>query len=152
MKLVRFGDPGAEKPGLIDEQGGLRDLSNVVADITPDNLSRSMLEKLAAISQSKLPLVDGAPRLSVPIAGVGKFIAIGLNYADHAAEANLPLPSEPIVFQKAITSLSGPNDRVVLPRGSKKSDWEVELGTSLTHELPMSRARTLSLTSPATAS
>lgn len=128
MKLVRFGDPGAEKPGLVDEQGGLRDLSSVVADITPDNLSRSMLEKLAAMSQSKLPRVDSASRLGVPIAGVGKFIAIGLNYADHAAESNLPLPSEPIVFQKAITSLSGPNDHVVLPKFSKKSDWEVELG------------------------
>jgi len=128
MKLVRFGNPGAEKPGLVDQQGGLRDLSGVVADITPENLSRSMLEKLAAISPSKLPLVDGAPRLGVPIAAVGKFVAIGLNYADHAAEANLPLPSEPIVFQKAITSLSGPNDPVVLPKDSTKSDWEVELG------------------------
>src|SRR5258706_15237262 len=128
MKLVRFGNPGAEKPGLVDQQGGLRDLSGVVADITPENLSRSMLEKLAAISPSKLPLVDGAPRLGVPIAAVGKFVAIGLNYADHAAEANLPLPSEPIVFQKAITSLSGPNDPVVLPQDSTKSDWEVELG------------------------
>jgi 2,4-didehydro-3-deoxy-L-rhamnonate hydrolase len=128
MKLVRFGNPGAEKPGLVDERGGLRDLSGVVADITPDNLSRSMLEKLSAISPSKLPPVDGAPRLGAPIAAVGKFVAIGLNYADHAEEANLPLPSEPIVFQKAITSLSGPDDRVVLPKDSKKSDWEVELG------------------------
>ena len=127
MKLVRFGNPGAEKPGLIDGQGGLRDLSSVIADITPDNLSRSMLEKLAAISPSKLPSVADA-RLGVPLARVGKFVAIGLNYADHAAEASLPLPSEPIVFQKAITSLCGPNDSVVLPKGSKKSDWEVELG------------------------
>ena len=127
MKLVRFGNAGAEKPGLIDDQGGLRDLSSVIADITPDNLSRSMLEKLAAVSPSKLPSVAGA-RLGVPLAGVGKIVAIGLNYADHAAEANLPLPSEPIVFQKAITSLSGPNDPVILPRGSRKSDWEVELG------------------------
>jgi 2-keto-4-pentenoate hydratase/2-oxohepta-3-ene-1,7-dioic acid hydratase in catechol pathway len=127
MKLVRFGNPGAEKPGLIDERGGLRDLSSVIADITPDNLSRSMLEKLAAVSPSKLPSVAGA-RLGVPLAGVGKFVAIGLNYADHAAEANLPLPLEPIVFQKAITSLSGPNDPVILPKGSRKSDWEVELG------------------------
>jgi 2,4-diketo-3-deoxy-L-fuconate hydrolase len=127
MKLVRFGNPGAEKPGLIDGQGGLRDLSSVIADITPDNLSRSTLEKLAAISPSKLPWVAGT-RLGVPLAGVGKFVAIGLNYADHAAEANLPLPSEPIVFQKAVTSLSGPNDSVILPRDSRKSDWEVELG------------------------
>jgi 2,4-didehydro-3-deoxy-L-rhamnonate hydrolase len=128
MKLVRFGNPGAEKPGLIDDQGRLRDLSNIIADVTPGTLSRSALKNVAAISPSALPLVTGEPRLGVPIAGVGKFIAIGLNYADHAAEANLPLPSEPIVFQKAITSLSGPNDDVVLPKGSKKSDWEVELG------------------------
>jgi 2,4-diketo-3-deoxy-L-fuconate hydrolase len=128
MKLVRFGNPGAEKPGLIDDQGRLRDLSNIIADVTPGTLSRLALKNVAAISPSALPLVTGEPRLGVPIAGVGKFIAIGLNYADHAAEANLPLPSEPIVFQKAITSLSGPNDDVVLPKGSKKSDWEVELG------------------------
>src|SRR5450755_145195 len=104
MKLVRFGNPGAEKPGLVDEQGGLRDLSGVIPDITSENLSRSVLEKLEGISPSKLPLVDGTPRLGVPVATVGKFVAIGLNYADHAAEANLPLPSEPIVFQKAIDS------------------------------------------------
>ncbi|WP_407120100.1 fumarylacetoacetate hydrolase family protein [Bradyrhizobium sp. STM 3561] len=128
MKLVRFGNPGAEKPGLIDDQGRLRDLSNIIADVTPGTLSHSALKNLAAISPSALPLVTGEPRLGVPIAGVGKFIAIGLNYADHAAEANLPLPSEPIVFQKAITSLSAPNDDVVLPKGSTKSDWEVELG------------------------
>ncbi|TWB93176.1 2-keto-4-pentenoate hydratase/2-oxohepta-3-ene-1,7-dioic acid hydratase in catechol pathway [Bradyrhizobium macuxiense] len=128
MKLVRFGNPGAEKPGLVDDQGRLRDLSDVIADVTPGNLSRPVLQKIAAIAPSTLPLVAGEPRLGVPIAGVGKFIAIGLNYADHAAEANLPLPSEPIVFQKAITSLSGPNDNVVLPKGSEKSDWEVELG------------------------
>jgi 2,4-didehydro-3-deoxy-L-rhamnonate hydrolase len=128
MKLARFGNPGAEKPGLVDDQGRLRDLSNVIADLTPANLSRTALQKIAAIAPSTLPLVAGEPRFGVPIAGVGKFIAIGLNYADHAAEANLPLPSEPIVFQKAITSLSGPNDDVFLPKGSKKSDWEVELG------------------------
>ncbi|MBR0950419.1 fumarylacetoacetate hydrolase family protein [Bradyrhizobium canariense] len=128
MKLVRFGNPGAEKPGLVDDQGRLRDLSDVVADITPANLSRSTLQKIAAIAPSELPLVTGEPRLGVPVTGVGKFIAIGLNYADHAAEANLPLPSEPIVFMKAITSLTGPNDAVVLPKDSKKSDWEVELG------------------------
>ncbi len=128
MKLVRFGKSGAEKPGLVDDEGRLRDLSDVIVDITPDNLSPSALEKIAAYSLSKLPLVVGEPRLGVPIARVGKFIAIGLNYADHAAEANLPLPSEPIVFQKAITSLSGPNDPVIMPRDSKKSDWEVELG------------------------
>lgn len=128
MKLVRFGNPGAEKPGLVDDQGRLRDLSDVVADITPANLSRSALQKIAAVAPSEFPLVSGEPRLGVPVAGVGKFVAIGLNYADHAAEANLPLPSEPIVFMKAITSLTGPNDDVILPKGSTKSDWEVELG------------------------
>jgi len=128
MKLVRFGNPGAEKPGLVDDQGRLRDLSNVIVDLTPANLSRSALQKIAAIAPSMLPLVAGEPRLGAPIAGVGKFVAIGLNYADHAAEASLPLPSEPIVFQKAITSLSGPNDPVVMPKDSRKSDWEVELG------------------------
>lgn len=128
MKLVRFGNPGAEKPGLVDDQGRLRDLSNVITDFTPAQLSRSALQNIAAVAPSTLPVVAGEPRFGVPVAGVGKFIAIGLNYADHAAEANLPLPSEPIVFQKAITSLSGPNDDVVLPKGSKKSDWEVELG------------------------
>ena len=100
MKLVRFGKSGAEKPGLVDDQGRLRDLSDVIVDITPDNLSPSALEKIAAYSLSKLPLVVGEPRLGVPIARVGKFIAIGLNYADHAAEANLPLPSEPMSFRK----------------------------------------------------
>jgi 2,4-diketo-3-deoxy-L-fuconate hydrolase len=128
MKLVRFGNPGAEKPGLVDDQGRLRDLSNVIADLTLANLSHTALRKIAAIAPSTLPLIAGEPPFGVPIAGVGKFIAIGLNYADHAAEANLPLPSEPILFQKAITSLSGSNDDVVLPKGSKKSDWEVELG------------------------
>ncbi len=128
MKLVRFGNPGAEKPGLVDDQGRLRDLSDVVADITPATLSRSTLQKIAAVIPTELPLVAGEPRLGVPVAGVGKFIAIGLNYADHAAEANLPLPSEPIVFMKAITSLTGPNDVVVLPKDWKKWDWEVELG------------------------
>jgi 2,4-didehydro-3-deoxy-L-rhamnonate hydrolase len=128
MKLVRFGNPGAEKPGLFDEQGVLRDLSGIITDITPGNLCRSALERLSTVLPSKLPRVDGVQRLGIPIAGVGKFVAIGLNYADHAAEANLPLPSEPIVFQKAITSLCGSNDPVILPKGSKKSDWEVELG------------------------
>jgi 2,4-didehydro-3-deoxy-L-rhamnonate hydrolase len=102
MKLVRFGNPGAEKPGLIDDQGRLRDLSNIIADVTPGTLSRSALKNVAAISPSALPLVTGEPRLGVPIAGVGKFIAIGLNYADHAAEANLPLPSEPSSFRRRL--------------------------------------------------
>lgn len=117
MKLVRFGNPGSEKPGLIDGQGVLRDISAVVPDITPETLARPILEMIAAVALSNLPPVPGEPRLGVPVAGVGKFVAIGLNYADRAAEANLPLPVEPIIFQKAITSLTGPNDPVVLPQG-----------------------------------
>jgi 2,4-diketo-3-deoxy-L-fuconate hydrolase len=128
MKLLRYGPLGSEKPGLLDADGQIRDLSGHIADITPAQLSPGSLASLAAIDTASLPLVDGAPRYGVPVAGSGKFIAIGLNYADHAAESNLPIPKEPIVFTKAITSLHGPNDVVIIPKGSKKSDWEVELG------------------------
>lgn len=128
MKLVRYGRPGKEKPGLFDEHGRLRDLSGVLADIDGAALSDKVLKKLARIDYKTLPLVRGTPRLGVPVKGVGKFIGIGLNYADHAAETGLPLPTEPIVFMKAISCLSGPDDPVMLPPGSKKTDWEVELG------------------------
>ena len=128
MKLVRYGRPGKEKPGLIDDAGRLRSLAGVVADIGPEILSDKALRKLAKLDPATLPLVRGEPRLGVPLANVGKFIAIGLNYADHAQEAGLPVPTEPIVFMKAISSLSGPDDPVVLPPGAKKGDWEVELG------------------------
>ena len=128
MKLVRYGAKGKEKPGLIDQDGKLRDLSKVVKDITPEHLSKTALAKLAKLDTAKLPLVKGKPRFGVPFTGVGKFLAIGLNYSDHAAEAGMPIPKEPIMFFKADTSLSGPNDKVMLPQGSKKSDWEVELG------------------------
>jgi 2,4-diketo-3-deoxy-L-fuconate hydrolase len=128
MKLLRYGPLGSEKPGLIDHDGHIRDLSGVVADITPAELSPASIAKLAAIDPASLPLVEGAPRHGVPVAGAAKFIAIGLNYADHAAESGMPIPKEPIVFTKAITSLCGPNDTVVIPKGSVKSDWEVELG------------------------
>jgi 2-keto-4-pentenoate hydratase/2-oxohepta-3-ene-1,7-dioic acid hydratase in catechol pathway len=128
MKLVRYGAKGKEKPGLIDKEGKLRDLSGVVPDITAAQLSSAALSKLAKIKTSTLPLVKGEPRYGVPLADVGKFLAIGLNYSDHAAEAGMPCPKEPIIFFKADTSLSGPNDPVMLPKGSKKSDWEVELG------------------------
>jgi 2-keto-4-pentenoate hydratase/2-oxohepta-3-ene-1,7-dioic acid hydratase in catechol pathway len=128
MKLVRYGRPGKEKPGLFDEEGRLRDLSAVVADIDAAVLSDRALRKLAKIDYKTLPLVRGNPRLGVPVKGVGKFIGIGLNYADHAAETGQPVPQEPIVFMKAISCLSGPDDPVVLPKGSKKTDWEVELG------------------------
>ncbi|MEY4755676.1 MAG: hypothetical protein RJA34_574 [Pseudomonadota bacterium] len=128
MKLVRYGNPGEEKPGLIDEQGRLRDLSAVVPDIGPAQLGDVALAKLAKLKTAKLPLVSGDPRLGSPVAGVGKFIAIGLNYADHAAESGMPIPPEPVVFMKSTTCIQGPNDEVMLPKGSKKTDWEVELG------------------------
>ncbi|MGB9988135.1 fumarylacetoacetate hydrolase family protein [Massilia sp. SM-13] len=128
MKLVRYGRPGKEKPGLIDEEGKVRDLSGVISDFHGANLSDKVLRKLARIPHDTLPLVRGNPRFGVPVAKVGKFIGIGLNYADHAKEAGMPIPTEPIVFMKAITCLSGPDDPVMLPKGSKKTDWEVELG------------------------
>ena len=128
MKLVRYGQPGKEKPGLIDAAGALRDLSAVLPDIGPAQLSPQVLAKLAKLKTDKLPLVRGKPRMGCPVAHVPKFIAIGLNYADHAAEANMPIPKEPIVFMKATSCIQGPNDDVMLPKGSLKSDWEVELG------------------------
>ncbi|HEX8471364.1 MAG TPA: fumarylacetoacetate hydrolase family protein [Brevundimonas sp.] len=128
MKLLRFGPKGQEKPGLMDDEGCIRDLSGHIADLTPDHLSPEGLKKLAAIDTGSMPVVEGSPRYGVPVAGSRKFIAIGLNFADHAAESNLPIPSEPVMFTKAITCLNGPNDDVVIPRGSLKTDWEVELG------------------------
>ena len=128
MKLVRYGNPGKEKPGLIDADGKLRDLSGVVKDLGPDQLGDAALAKLRRLKPASLPLVKGSPRMGSPVARVGKFIAIGLNYADHAAESGLPIPKEPIVFMKATTCIQGPNDSVMLPKGSVKSDWEVELG------------------------
>ncbi|HOF30648.1 MAG TPA: fumarylacetoacetate hydrolase family protein [Burkholderiaceae bacterium] len=128
MKLVRYGKPGKEKPGLIDSAGRLRDLSAVVADIGPDQLGDAALARLRKLKTDTLPLVKGSPRMGCPVAGIGKFIAIGLNYADHAAEAGMPIPAEPIVFMKATSCIQGPDDPVMLPKGSKKSDWEVELG------------------------
>ncbi len=128
MKLVRYGNPGKEKPGLIDAEGKLRDLSAIIKDIGPDQLGDAALAKIARVKTDKLPLVRGKPRMGCPLTGVGKFIAIGLNFADHAAESGLPIPPEPIVFMKATTCIQGPNDPVMLPKGSVKSDWEVELG------------------------
>ena len=128
MKLLRYGPKGQEKPGMLDADGRIRDLSGVVADITPAQLWGEGLGALKAIDSAALPVVDGEPRYGVPVNGSRKFIAIGLNFADHAAESNLPLPTEPVVFTKAISCLSGPNDTVVIPRGSQKTDWEVELG------------------------
>jgi 2-keto-4-pentenoate hydratase/2-oxohepta-3-ene-1,7-dioic acid hydratase in catechol pathway len=128
MKLVRYGKPGKEKPGLIDAEGRVRDLSGIVPDIGPAQLSPRSLAKLAKIRPEKLPAVRGKPRFGVPFSGASKFVAIGLNYSDHAAETNNPIPSEPIVFHKTLSSMQGPDDDVMLPKGSKKSDWEVELG------------------------
>ncbi|MEY4712098.1 MAG: hypothetical protein RIS88_1548 [Pseudomonadota bacterium] len=128
MKLVRYGNPGKEKPGLIDSDGKLRDLSGVVADIGPEQLGGAGLARLRKVNPAKLPLVRGKPRFGCPVSQVGKFIAIGLNYADHAAESGAPIPKEPVVFMKATTCLQGPNDPVMLPKGSVKGDWEVELG------------------------
>jgi 2,4-diketo-3-deoxy-L-fuconate hydrolase len=128
MKLLRYGPKGQEKPGTLDAEGRIRDLSGVVADITPDQLWGEGLAALKAIDPETLPLVEGQPRYGVPVNGVRKFIAIGLNFADHAAESNLPIPAEPVVFTKAVSCLTGPNDTVVIPRGSEKTDWEVELG------------------------
>ena len=128
MKLLRYGPVGQEKPGLLDASGVLRDLSGVIADITPDVLAPASLARLAALDTSTLPRVNGDPRMGVPISGIPKFIAIGLNFADHAKESNLPIPKEPVMFTKAISCLNGPNDDVMLPPGSVKSDWEVELG------------------------
>ncbi|MYZ47767.1 fumarylacetoacetate hydrolase family protein [Propylenella binzhouense] len=128
MKLVRFGEKGAEKPGAIDSQGRIRDLSGVVADFTPDVLTIEMRDRLTALDLETLPVVGGNPRLGAPIARTGHFIAIGLNYVDHAKEAGQPIPAEPVIFSKAPSSLSGPDDDVILPRGSEKGDWEIELG------------------------
>lgn len=127
MKLVRYGNPGKEKPGLIDAAGKLRDLSSVVPDIGPAQLGDAALAKLLKLKTDKLPLVRGKPRMGCPVNGIGKFIAIGLNYKDHAMEAGMPIPAEPIVFTKAISCIQGPDDDVMLPKGSVKGDWEVEL-------------------------
>ena len=128
MKLLRYGPAGHEQPGLLDPQGTLRSLAGVIPDLNPAHLAPQSLTRLAALDPATLPAVTGTPRLGVPIAGTRKFLAIGLNFADHAAESNLPIPTEPVVFTKAVSCLQGPNDDVMLPKDSKKSDWEVELG------------------------
>lgn len=127
MKLLRFGAPGAEKPGLMHTDGTIRDLSGLINDLSGKNLSPESLAGLAEADAAALPVVEGNPRLGPPVAGTGKFICIGLNYADHAAESGLAVPSEPVIFMKATSAICGPNDPIVIPRGSEKSDWEVEL-------------------------
>jgi len=128
MRLLRYGPVGQEKPGALDRNGVLRDLSGELPDLTPARLSARSLQRLRQMDLSALPAVAGRPRLGVPVAGIGKFIAVGLNYADHAAEAGLPVPKEPVLFTKAISCLNGPDDDVMLPQGAMKGDWEVELG------------------------
>ncbi len=134
MKIVRFGEPGQEKPGIIDSDNNIRDLSGEVTDITGEFLEAGGLSKLAQLDINSLPIVSGSPRLGIPVAGVPKIICIGLNYSDHAKESNMPIPTEPVVFMKAISALSGPNDDVVLPKGSTKGDWEVELAVVIGKE------------------
>jgi 2,4-didehydro-3-deoxy-L-rhamnonate hydrolase len=143
MKLVRYGAAGAEKPGLIDAQGRLRDLSGHIADIDRATLSPSSLAALRELSIESLPLVQGAPRLGVPLTGISKLVCVGLNYRDHAEEAGMPIPTEPILFMKATTCISGPSDAIVIPRGSVKTDWEAELGIvigSIARDVPLERA------------
>ena len=128
MKLLRYGPPGREKPGLLDAAGNIRDLASVIIQIDDRTLAPKELARLRKIRPESLPLVKGTPRLGVPYAGISKFIAVGLNYSDHAAESNMPIPAEPILFMKATTCLTGPNDDVIQPKDSTKLDWEVELG------------------------
>ena len=128
MKLLRYGPSGREKPGMLDAAGNIRDLSSAIIQIDDRTLAPGELAKLRKIKPESLPLVKGNPRLGVPYAGISKFVAVGLNYSDHAAESNMPIPAEPILFMKATTSLCGPNDDVIQPKGSTKLDWEVELG------------------------
>ncbi len=128
MKLCRYGKNGFEKPGMIDAQGNIRDLSAVVEQVDQATISPVGLAKLRKIKAETLPLVKGEPRLGVPYVGISKFVAIGLNFADHAREANMPIPPEPVVFMKATTCITGPNDKVIVPKNSTRLDWEVELG------------------------
>ena len=143
MKLVRFGPRGREKPGLIDGEGNLRSLEKRVPDITSQVVTDKGLERLAKINPERLPKVSGRPRIGVPVAGIGKILCIGLNYVDHAKEVGAKIPEEPIVFMKPTSALNGPNDVVEMPKGSRKSDWEIELGVVIgttANNVPKSRA------------
>ncbi|WP_108859732.1 fumarylacetoacetate hydrolase family protein [Ruegeria sp. Alg231-54] len=128
MKMLRFGPKGAEKPGLMDAKGAIRDLSGVIGDLTGESLGDEALDRLRRLDTASLPLVDGQPRIGACVGQVGKFVCIGLNYADHAAESGMELPQEPVIFFKATSAIVGPNDTVEIPRGLVKTDWEVELG------------------------
>jgi 2,4-diketo-3-deoxy-L-fuconate hydrolase len=128
VKLLRYGETGRERPALLDGTGQLRDLAGIVPDIGGDALLPHNLERLRALDVATLPHVEGSPRIGPCVGGVGKFVCVGLNYSDHAAESGLPVPSEPVLFMKATSAICGPNDNVEIPRGSEKTDWEVELG------------------------
>ena len=128
MKLLRYGVKGEEKPGMLDQDGRVRDLTGIVDDIDARAIAPESLDKLRELDPGSLPLVSGNPRIGPCVAGVGKFMCIGLNYSDHAAESGMDVPTEPVLFMKATSAISGPNDDIVIPRGSEKTDWEVELG------------------------
>ena len=128
MKLLRYGPAGFEKPGMLDAQGGIRDLSAFVQDFSPSAITPDGLDRLREIDPTTLPVVEGHPRLGPPVVGVSKLIAIGLNYRDHAEEVGMPIPKEPIIFMKAVSSITGPTGPVIIPKKSQKLDWEVELG------------------------
>jgi 2-keto-4-pentenoate hydratase/2-oxohepta-3-ene-1,7-dioic acid hydratase in catechol pathway len=128
MKLIRYGAVGVEQPGLLDDKGRIHALSSVIGDFTGDSLAPAKLREIAKLSPDTLPIVPGTPRLGTPYRGVGKFIAVGLNFSDHAAESGLAVPAEPVLFTKAISCIVGPNDDIMLPKDSEKTDWEVELG------------------------
>ena len=134
MKLLRYGPAGAERPGMLDASGAIRDLSGVVEDIAGGTLTPEGLNRLRGLAPESLPKVEGAPRLGACVGDVGKFICIGLNYADHAAETGAEVPPEPVLFMKATSAVCGPNDDVIIPKGSTKSDWEVELGVVIGRE------------------
>lgn len=134
MKLLRYGPKGAEKPGLLDDDGTIRDLSGVISDVSGKALGEGLIESLSGLDVKSLPVVEGNPRLGACVDGVGKFICIGLNYADHAAESGMELPEEPVVFFKATSAICGPDDTVEIPRNSVKTDWEVELGVVIGKE------------------
>ena len=134
MKLARYGNAGTERPGMIDAAGKIRDLSGVTPDIAREALSPESLKKLSTIDASRLPMVEGTPRIGPCVGSVGKFVCIGLNYSDHAAESGMKVPAEPVLFMKATSAICGPNDKVVIPRGAEKADWEVELGVVIGKE------------------
>jgi 2,4-diketo-3-deoxy-L-fuconate hydrolase len=134
MKLLRYGEPGQERPGIIDTDGAIRDLSEVLPDVSGKLLSSDSLDRLRRLDPTSLPLVSGTPRLGPCVGDVGKFVCIGLNYSDHAAESGMAVPAEPVLFMKATSAICGPNDDVIIPRGATKSDWEVELGVVIGKE------------------